>query len=75
MSKVYGRESTDPFQAGSKGARGSGVLGLFRKKRVILFVLAVLGVVWIYATRGERLAWFRLSIWSLVDGYNTTTRF
>ncbi|KAG8687397.1 hypothetical protein FRC11_007297 [Ceratobasidium sp. 423] len=47
MVKSHSRELTDPFQAGPKG----GVPAFLRKKRFILLLLAIIGVVWVYTTR------------------------
>ncbi|KDN49714.1 hypothetical protein RSAG8_01779, partial [Rhizoctonia solani AG-8 WAC10335] len=47
MAKGHSRELTEPFQSGSKG----GMPAFLRKKRFILLLLAIIGVVWVYATR------------------------
>ncbi|CEL60723.1 Monothiol glutaredoxin-S6 OS=Oryza sativa subsp, japonica GN=GRXS6 PE=2 SV=1 [Rhizoctonia solani AG-1 IB] len=47
MAKGHSRELTDPFQSGSK----SGVPGFLRKKRFILLLLTIIGVIWVYTTR------------------------
>ncbi|GAB1525032.1 hypothetical protein RhiTH_008189 [Rhizoctonia solani] len=47
MAKGHSRELTDPFQAGPK----SSVPVFLRKKRFILLLLTVIGVVWVYTAR------------------------
>ncbi|KAG9073778.1 hypothetical protein FRC06_011159, partial [Ceratobasidium sp. 370] len=46
MSQAYSRELTDPFQPKPKGWRAGPAF--WRKKRYILLVLVVVGMVWTY---------------------------
>ncbi|KAF8678449.1 hypothetical protein RHS04_05265 [Rhizoctonia solani] len=50
MAKGHSRELTDPFQAGPK----SSVPAFLRKKRFILLLLTVIGVVWVYTARDDK---------------------